>query len=113
MKNRITTLGYFKKRLRDNGFIVINIFNNYSTNDKRKWTIMVNPGNESLYITCEQEKDFDTPVFEFNDGGSKIKQLNLKLSTMSMEVIIEKLLITWKINNNNKNSPYFKTKTIT
>ncbi len=110
MKNRITTLGYFKKRLRDNGFIVINIFNNYLNDDNRKWTIMLNPGNESIFITCKQEKDFDTPVFEFNDGGNIIKQTNLKLTTMSMEVIIEKLLITWKINNKNKNSPYFKIK---
>ena len=31
MKNKVTTCGYFVKRLRDNGYTVNRIFNEYST----------------------------------------------------------------------------------
>jgi DNA-binding beta-propeller fold protein YncE len=106
-KNKISTLGYFKKRLRDNGFIVLDIFNNYSDIDTRKWTIIVNPALESVFITCSNTEDFDTPVFEFS--GAKVKPKNIQVVTSSMEVIIEKML-WWKISNNNQDSPYFKTK---
>jgi hypothetical protein len=106
-KNKISTLGYFKKRLRDSGFIVLDIFNNYSDGDDRKWTIIVNPAIESVFITCSNTTDFDAPVFEFS--GNKIKPKNVQIATSSMEVIIEKML-WWKISNVNQNSPYFKPK---
>jgi len=43
-KNKIKTPGYFMKRLRDNGFIVLKVFNAYSTHDPRRWTVLVDPG---------------------------------------------------------------------
>jgi len=67
MSNKISTLGYFKKRLKDNGFIILDLFKNYSDKDPRKWSIMVNPGDESLIITCSLSHDFESPLFEFYD----------------------------------------------
>ncbi len=111
-KNKISTLGYFKKRLRDCGFIVLDVFNNYSETDKRKWTVIINPGKESLFITCSNTEDFDEPLFEFSDNGVKVKPKNLQIATASMEVIIEKMLLMWKIESDNKSSPYFKPQLI-
>ena len=105
--NKISTLGYFKKRLRDNGFIVIDLFRNYNENDKRKWTVMINPGVESVIVTCHTSTSFNNPIFEFSDDSSKIKLKNVLITTASMEVIIERLL-GWNISNNNKQSSYFK-----
>ena len=68
---------------------------------------MVNPSGESLIITCKKDTDFDSPIFEFSDS---VLKMPLKVATSSMEVIIEKLLTTLKINNDNKKSPYFKAK---
>jgi hypothetical protein len=107
MSNKISTLGYFKKRLKDNGFIVLDLFKNYSSKDQRKWTLMLNPGTESLIVTCRIEPDFESPVYEFIDSESKSP---IKISTSSMEVIVDKLLTVFKLSNNNKNSPYFKPK---
>ncbi len=109
MSNKISTLGYFKKRLKDNGFIVLDLFKNYNSNDHRKWTIMINPNIESLIITCRIDKDFDSPVYEFISAVSKSP---VNICTSSMEVIIDKLLNTFEIGNNNKNSPYFKPKSL-
>ena len=39
--NRIDTPGYFIKRLRDKGYIVMRIFDKYAPEDSRKWTICV------------------------------------------------------------------------
>lgn len=92
MKNNITTQGYFLKRLRDSGFAVVKLFDKYAQHDPRKWTLMVDPGNSSVIITCYQNKEYkgDT-MFEINDGGGRfIKNFNLK--TQSMEIIITTLI---------------------
>ena len=93
MKNKIQTLSYFKKRLKDNGFIVWDIMNKYSMGDPRKWTIMINPSIETVYVTCAVNRDElgGTPEFDFNDGGLRF-QKNLTLKTSSMEVIIKFLV---------------------
>lgn len=92
MKNKIHTLSYFKKRLKDNGYIVWDIMNKFSMEDPRKWTVMLNPSIESVYITCyvNRESLGDLPEFEFNDGGMRF-QKNLSLKTSSMEVVINLL----------------------
>ena len=92
MKNNITTQGYFVKRLRDSGFIVVKLFDKYAQHDPRKWSVMVDPSNSSVIITCYQNKEFNGDVlFEINDGGNRfIKNFNLK--TRSMEIIITTLL---------------------
>jgi len=91
-KNKIKTPGYFIKRLRDNGFVVIRLFQEYSKTDPRAWSIMVNPGHNSVIITCYRNRiNKDDIEFEFNDGGACIPK-NFFLKTDSLEVIIEYLL---------------------
>lgn len=90
MKNKVTTCGYFIKRLRDNGYAVNRIFNEYSTQDCRKWTVMIGPRAASLYITCYVNRDWNgDQMFELNDG---VNFKNLQLKTDSMEVILTKLI---------------------
>lgn len=92
MKNKITTAGYFIKRLRDSGFVTIRIFKDYGLLDPRRWTVLVDPGGISLFITCFENKDFKGDLcFEFNDGGNKFAK-NYNLKTSSMEVIITTLI---------------------
>jgi hypothetical protein len=92
MKNNVTTQGYFIKRLRDSGFVVVKLFDKYAQHDSRKWTVLVDPSNTSVLITCYQNKEYKGDVlFEFNDGGNRfIKNFNLK--TQSMEIVITTLL---------------------
>jgi hypothetical protein len=99
MKNKIHTLSYFKKRLKDCGYVVWDIMNKYSIEDPRKWTIMLNPSVESLYITCvvNREELGSLPEFELNDGGLRF-QKNLTVRTSSMEVIVN-LLASKGINS--------------
>ena len=98
-KNKITTQGYFVKRLRDNGFIVNRIFSKYSDNDTRRWTVLVNPGYESVFITCFVNKVFHgESMFELNDGGIRLPK-NISLKTDSIEVII-----TYMIEHNISNT---------
>jgi hypothetical protein len=98
-KNKLKTPGYFIKRLRDNGFIVIRIFSVYSKSDPRRWTVMVNPSESSVFITCYTNKnDLGEILFEFNDGGSRIPK-NYSIKTDSIEVIIDYLLTHGVTNN--------------
>ena len=89
-KNKVTTCGYFIKRLRDNGYTVNRIFNDYNPSDPRRWTVMIDPKIAALYITCYMNKDwFGDLMFELHNG-TQFK--NLQLKTDSMEVIITKLV---------------------
>jgi hypothetical protein len=107
MKNNITTQGYFVKRLRDSGFVVVKLFDQYGQHDPRKWSVMVDPSNTSVMITCYQNKEFKGDIlFEINDGGNRfIKNFNLK--TQSMEIIIT-ILIEKGIGQIEENSVYKK-----
>ena len=89
-KNKVTTCGYFTKRLRDNGYIVNRIYNEYAPADPRRWTVMISPGNAALYITCYMNKDWHGDLMFELHNGNQFK--NLQLKTDSMEVIITKLL---------------------
>jgi len=98
-KNKIKTPGYFIKRLRDNGFIVIRLFSVYAKSDPRRWTIMVNPSESSVLITCYSNKnEIDEVLFELNDGGCRIPK-NFSIKTDSVEVIMD-YLITRGVSNN-------------
>ena len=75
-QNKIRTPGYFIKRLRDNGYCVIRIFQDYAISDPRRWTVMINPKSSSVYITCYQNREFNNQImFEFNDGGNWSKSV--------------------------------------
>jgi hypothetical protein len=60
--------------------------------DPRKWTVMINPSIESVYMTCivNREQLGDIPEFEINDGGLRFQKI-LTLKTNSMEVLINML----------------------
>jgi hypothetical protein len=90
-KNNLYTLGYFVKRLRDCNFITLKIFNEYGFTDSRKWTILVDPGEASVYITCLQDSSTKDYMFHIDDGG-KLFPKNFFLKTNSIEIIVEKLI---------------------
>lgn len=107
IKNKISTLGYFLKRLRDCGFIAIKIYNKYSFQDSRKWSVMVDPGNRSVLITCYENKEFKGDVvYEINDGGNLFPK-NYNLKTNSMEIIITTLLEKG-VSQKSENSEFLK-----
>ena len=105
VKNKIKTAGYFIKRLKDNGFVVFKMFNAYSHVDPRRWTVLVNPGSESVYITCYTNKEEKGEVlFEFDDGGNRFNR-GFFLKTDSIEVVITQL-IEKGLDNNPENNPF-------
>jgi len=92
MKNKITTLSYFIKRLKDCNFETWKMYNNYADSDPRKWTILIDPGDSSVFVTCYENRDFKGEMmFEFNDGG-RLFPRNFSLKTSSMEVVITNLI---------------------
>ena len=92
IKNKISTPGYFLKRLKDSKFKTFKIFKNYSEADSRRWTILVDPGDASVFITCYENSAFKGDVmFEFSDGG-RLFPRNFSLKTNSIEVVVSKLL---------------------
>lgn len=112
-QNKIKTAGYFIKRLRDSGFCVLRIFDGYSSSDSRRWTVLLDPGDSSIYITCYNNKNFnDEIMFEFNSCGEVFAK-NFSIQTESIEVIVQ-LIIDKGIRQMNTDSLYYKnTKIIT
>lgn len=105
-KNSIKTPSYFCKRLRDSGYIVLKVFQGFNNADPRRWTVLVDPGGASLFITCFTNKEFAGDVmFEFNDGGIRFPK-NWNLKTDSIEVIVTQL-IEKGISNIPTSSPYY------
>lgn len=106
-RNKISTPSYFIKRLKDNKFVTFRIFDNYAASDPRRWTILVEPGICSVFITCYEHKEFDNDImFEFNDGGVLFPK-NFSLKTDSIEVVITHL-ITKGVNPSAASSIYEK-----
>ena len=90
--NNVATQGYFVKRLRDSGFIVLKMFDKFQYFDSRKWTVLVDPENSAVFITCYQNKNTKGEVFfEINDGGNKFPK-NYNVKTRSMEIIMTLLI---------------------
>lgn len=91
-KNKLKTAGYFIKRLRDSDFETVRVFNGYSEADPRKWTVLVDPGGTSVFITCFENLPFKGEfLFTFDDGNQLYKQ-GYSLKTDSIEVVVRKLL---------------------
>ena len=102
-KNKLTTVGYFIKRLRDSGYVTDKIFTDYGHHDPRSWTVVVDPKNTSVFITCfNNHNSLGEEYFEINDGGQFIPE-RFKLKTSSIETIIDYLV---KFNINNKARGY-------
>jgi len=102
-KNKITTCSYFIKRLRDSGYVVDKLFNEYCISDPRSWTVIIDPQLSAIIVTCYNNKnELGEEYFEMNDGGQYIPE-GFKIKTSSIEVIIEYLV---KFGINNKASTY-------
>lgn len=101
--NKLTTVGYFLKRLRDSGYYAHKVFDNYGMVDPRSWTIVIDPGVSSIFCTCYVNCPYvGASYFELYDGGQFIPG-RMKLSTSSFEVLLEKLV---KFGINNKYKSY-------
>lgn len=91
-QNKIKTPGYFIKRLRDSGFAVLRMFQSYGDHDPRRWTVLIDPSNSSIFVTCYSNKNqIDEVMFEFNDGGNLFPK-NFSIHTQSIEVIVQHLI---------------------
>jgi|TARA_R100000951_G_C2602987_1_gene168767 hypothetical protein len=90
-KNKLKTAGYFIKRLKDAGYVVLRMFHKYSDKDSRKWTILVDPSGASIYITCFEDRPFRGEyLFSFEDGNQLFAR-GYVLKTSSIDVVIERL----------------------
>lgn len=83
--NKITTKSYFIKRLRDGGYVVDKIPVTFSSDDSRRWVVLIDNGVSSLMAFCHKDS-----TFSFYDG-ERFVPCNLKLATDSIEVVIEHL----------------------
>ena len=88
-RNKLYTLSYFKKRLRQAGWKVGVLIPSYSDHDKRYWTICI--GEDVIFCTClkyiDEEGDLVT-YFHFSDNNQKL-MIDKTISTQSMKVILE------------------------
>jgi len=108
-KNKITTISYFIKRLRDSGYIADKLFTEYNDADPRSWTAIVDPGVASVLVTCyNNHRELGEEYFEIYDGGQYVPD-RFKIKTSSVEIIIEYLV---KFGINNKSSTYGTTQEI-
>jgi hypothetical protein len=109
VSNKIKTAGYFIKRLKDSGFVVFKMFNAYNNTDPRRWTVLVDPGVSSVYITCYSNKnEINETLFEIDDGGNLFTK-GTYFKTDSIETIIS-TLIQKGVNNDAKKNPFGSTK---
>jgi hypothetical protein len=89
--NKITTVSYFIKRLRDCGYVTDKVYTDYAKHDARSWTVVIDPKKTSVFITCFNNHNFfGEEYFVIYDGGQYIPE-NFKLKTSSIEVIVEYL----------------------
>ena len=102
-KNKLKTPVYFIKRLKDNDFVTLRIFDKYSESDPRKWTVLIDPSGASVYVTCFENTPFKGEyLFQFNDGNQMFKN-SFSLKTDSIEVVVQKLLKSG-VRQKNENS---------
>lgn len=103
-KNKITTQGYFIRRLRNSGYMTSRVYDRYQDQDPRKWTIVIDPDGDSVLITCWDTGEWPyRGMYELNDGGRKIPK-GYHINTDSIEVIVNhlsKFKIIGAVNNYN------------
>jgi hypothetical protein len=86
MSNKISTKSYCIKRLRDMGYTVDKIDAvEYTPEDDRKWSFIIDNGGMSIFITC-----YKNNTIHIYDGG-RYTNTNMKLDTDSIEVLAEYL----------------------
>lgn len=109
ISNKIKTAGYFIKRLKDSGFVVFKIFNAYSNVDPRRWTVLIDPGVSSVYVTCYTNKnEINEVLFEIDDGGNRFNK-GMYFKTESIETLVS-LLIEKGVNNDITKNPFSSLK---
>jgi len=92
MANKLTTLGYFLKRLRDSGYVSHKVFTDYAIGDPRAWTVVIEPGVSSVFCTCWVNDPYlGESFFELYDGSQFVPG-KVRLQTSSFEVLIEHLV---------------------
>tara|TARA_A100001515_G_scaffold58130_2_gene45907 strand:- start:585 stop:947 length:363 start_codon:yes stop_codon:yes gene_type:complete len=107
ISNKLKTAGYTIKRLRDNGFVVLKMFNAYNNTDPRRWTVLIDPGRTSIYMTCFHNKEnLNEILFEIDDGGVKFNR-GFFIKTDSVEVLIS-TLIEKGIPSDPSGNPFYK-----
>ena len=82
-KNKLYTLSYFRKRLKENNIKSVRLINKFADDDDRYWTILISPNHKNIICTCYKT---DSEYF-FNFHTSKYFKYQIK--TQSMEVIIK------------------------
>jgi hypothetical protein len=88
-KNKLYTLSYFRKRLRDAGITSKVLIDSYTEGDKRYWTISIDPENRIL-CTCFKYTEDNILKFYFNlSDGNQNLPIDKTIKTESMNVIIE------------------------
>jgi len=92
MANKLTTLGYVLKRLRDSGYYAHKLFDEYAQVDPRAWTIIIDPGVASVFCTCYiNDPTINETFFELYDGGQFLPG-KLRIKTDSYEVLVMHLV---------------------
>lgn len=105
-KNNLYTLGYFLKRLRDCNFIALKVFNEFRPDDNRKWVILVDPGNTSVFITCIFDKHTKKHMYRLEGFGPQFGK-HFNIETNSMEIIVEALIMRG-VQQVTKENPFIK-----
>lgn len=102
-KNKPTNESYFVKRLRDSGYLVDRLPIRYGQHDPRTWSVVIDQGHSSVIATLFRNLDgVDENYIEFYDGDQFVPK-RFRLTTDSMEVIMEWL---YKFGINNKTNLY-------
>lgn len=86
-KNKLYTLSYFRKRLKDKEISSVRLINKYCDDDVRYWTILIDPGNKNIICTC-----FKHNIEDFYFSLLTAKYTNFEVKTKSMDIIIDSLL---------------------
>lgn len=80
------------KRMKDNGYGIWKIFDKYGPHDSRYWTMLIDPGGFSVWVTCYfNREELNDVYFELDDGGNRIPK-KLLIQTASIETIISNLM---------------------
>jgi hypothetical protein len=90
-RNKLYTLSYFRKRLKESGFFARILVEKYEESDKRYWTICIGELDKIICTCFKYNEDGESTVkFHFTDGNQRLA-MDKYIQTESMNVIIEML----------------------
>ena len=85
--NKLYTLSYFRKRLKESDISSIKLIERYEESDPRYWTILISPSQKNLICTC-----YKFPNGDFHFSIQTSNYTNYEIKTKSMEVINKTVL---------------------